>query len=249
MGVDAGTPPGLFDRIRQLVRDEVAKLLRSGLLRNASISEGGLTIRGGFLRLVAGAVDLFYVGPVAPNKADGTAQQGWIVRRADGTNVLFLRDAIPTDAGGALQQALNWYDRTGNVVLADDTNGGVGLARPWLSGGFGRTRFTDFGVGSTSATFETLWDQRISKQQPRLEVAYRASMDTSATTGETRVLVNGVQLGTTQAETFSVATHFIGPLAVAGNHMDDLLVEIQGRRTSTTGTLKVEPLYWKSRQT
>lgn len=248
MGVDAALPPGLFERIRSMITTEVAKLLRSGLLRSASIGEGGLTLRGGFLQMLFGDVQVLLVGPVTPRLPDGSPQLGLILRRADGSNVLDLYDADPTDAGGALQQALNWRDRLANVVLADDTNSGQGLARPWLSGQFARTRYEDMSVQTTSGTFETLWETRISKQQPRLEVAYRATMDTSGTTGQTRVLVNGTQLGTTQSATFLLNTYFIGPEAVGGNHMQDLVIEIQGRRSSASGALRVEALYWRGRQ-
>ena len=250
MGVDAATPPGLWERVRQIAQQEVAKLLRSGLLRNASISDGGLTIKGGFLRLLDKVlgVDLFYVGPVNPPRADGTPQQGWIVRRADGSVVLLLLDALPTDSGGALNQALNWFDRSRNVVLADDTDSGQGMARPHLNGGWSRTRFGDITVSTTSSSFETLWDTRLTKPQPKLEVWYRASMDTAGTTGEVRVLVNGQPFGAVQAQGFVLATQVVGPLPVAGDHMDTLVVEIQGRRSSASGALRVEPLPWFGRQ-
>ena len=252
MGLDAMTPPGLWERIRQMIRDEVGVLLRSGLLRNASISEGGLTIKGGFLRLLAtiagGSVELFYVGPVSPDKADGSPQQGWRVRRADGTVVLELFDAFPTDAGGALNQALNWRDRSQHVTFADDTNSGQGMARPWLSGGFARTRYTDFSISTTSSTFETLWDTYITHQQPRLTVMYRASMDTSGATGETRLLLNGNPIGAVGSESFSVVTRTVGPVVAPGDHMEVVHLEIQARCTSASGAVRVEPILWRGEQ-
>lgn len=242
MTAEAQLPRGWRGLVQKMIDDSIARFARSGFLRNASVTGGaGLTVAdGGAWRLTAAdGTEIFYVGPVDPPMPDGSPQPGVIVRRGDGTVVLMLYDVDPT----VFQQALNWYDRGGNVVLADDTASGQGLARPYIPGGFHRTRFADFTVTSTSATFETLWDARLPKQHPRLEVGYRASMDTAATTGEVRVLVNGVQLGATTAEAFLVATRFIGPAAVAGNHLDTLLVEIQGRRTSAGGALRVEPLY------
>jgi hypothetical protein len=136
MGVDAAMPPGLFDRIRQMIRDETGKLLRSGLLRNASISEGGLTIKGGFLRMlsaVTGGVTSFYVGPIAPALPDGSYQPGFLVSRNDGTAALLLWDPIP-DPGGpnGYAQFLGWYDRAGHAIVTDDTDSGTGIARPWI---------------------------------------------------------------------------------------------------------------------
>lgn len=250
MGVDANLPPGLFERIGQLVEQKLGQLLRSGMLRSASIGEGGLTIRGGFLRLrnAADTGDQFLIGAVDPPQPDGTPQPGWMVRRADGTLVLLLRDAFPVNGPGGVDQALTWLDRSGNTVLSDDTDSGQGLARPYVGGMFGRSRYADMTVSTASATFETLWETRITKQQPRLFVHYRATMDTAATTGETRVLVDGVELDTVETEGFSIAHRYaLGP--VAGAHMSDLIVEIQGRRTSATGQLRVEAYGWEGRQT
>lgn len=246
MPVDPATPPNLWERIRKLVQDEVGRLLRSGLLRSASIGEGGLTLRGGFLRMLFGDVNIVFVGPVGPALPDGTPQMGVVVRRGDGTTVLDLFDADTSD--GVLRQALNWRDRDGNTVLADDTNSGQGLARPWLTGGFYRPRFADMTTGTTSGTFETVWETRIAHQQPQLEVAYRATTDLSGATGETQVLVNGTRLGTVRSETFVLTTRYVGPEPVAGAHMSELHIEIQARRTSATGAVRVEPMWWRGRQ-
>jgi hypothetical protein len=242
MGAEAATPPGFWDRVRQIAADEVAKLLRSGLLRNASISEGGLTIKGGFLRLlsaVTGGFDTFYLGPVDPPRADGSPQQGWVVRRADGTIVLQLYDAFPTDSGGALNQALDWRDRGGNIVLADDTDSGQGIARPYVSGAFYRARNVDWPT-TTSPTFETIYRAKMPKQHPKLYVRAWGINTVAGATGEIRVMVNGAQLGTTQGTISGTVTESVfGPAAVAGAHMADLSVEIQARLASGTGAVQV----------
>jgi hypothetical protein len=247
MGVDAGTPPGLVDRIRQIAAEEVRKFARSGFLRNASISDGGLTIRGGFLRMLFGDVQLFYIGPVSPNLADGSPQQGWIVRRADGSTVLSMRDAFPEDDGGVLRQALNWYDRTGNSTFADDTNSGQGLARPYLPGTFYRSDYADW-VAVSGGTFVTKFRARMTKQQPQLYVRAWASNDTSGATGEVRILVNGTQWGPTRATAFSISEFEWGPLTVAGDHMSTLVVEMQARVASGAGAVRLEPSRLEGRQ-
>lgn len=239
MAQEAKVPASFWATVQKKIDDSVAKFARSGFLRNASISDGGLTIKGGFLQLIDKVlgVSLFYVGPVSPNKADGTPQQGWIVRRADGTIVLQLFDAFPTDMGGALNQALNWRDRAGNVVLADDTNGGVGLARPHLASAFYPTRTQDF-LKSTAAAFETVLRARVEKQQPKLYVEAWGWADASGTTGQIQVLVNGVALGTAQSvNNTAVGLFTFGPATVAGNFSDTLNVEIQVKRTAGTGNV------------
>lgn len=250
MTQEAAVPPGFWGRVQKMIDDRIADFARSGFLRNASITGGaGLTIKdGGRLALeTAAGVVLFEIGPVGPALPDGTPQQGWVVRRADGSGVLDLFDVDTSD--GVLRQALNWRDRSGNVVLADDTDSGQGLARPYLPGVFSRARYADWSVSTTSGSFETLWRAEVYHQQPRLSVAVNASMDTAATTGEIQVLVNGTQLAPSQAVTFSLSTLLFGPAPVQATHMSLLSVEIRGRRTSASGALRVEPLHLHGRQT
>lgn len=248
MSQEAAVPPGFWGRVQKMIDDAIASFARSGFLRNASITQGGLTIsNGGTLKLrSADDVDTFYVGPVTPALWDGSSQPGLLMRRNDGTLVLSLYDAFPTPGG--YSQALAWWDRSSNTIIADDTNSGQGIARPYIGGGFGRARYADMSVSTTSSTFETVWETRLYKQQPQLEVGFKATMDTTATTGEVRVLVNGTQIGPVKTQAFSIATQVVGPAPVQGAHMDYLTVEIQARRTSATGACRVEALYWTGRQ-
>lgn len=252
MGVDAGTPPGLWERIRSMIQTEVGKLLRSGLLRSASIGEGGLTLRGGFIRMRnrTDTANGFYFGPLNPALPDGTLQQGWIVRRDDGSTVLFLVDADVSD--GQVNQALNWYDRSGNPVLADDTDSGQGLARPYVPGVLYPARYDDFTTATTAATgeWETLLEAQIPKQQPKLQVVVRATMDTSGATGEVRVLIDGTPWGSVESVGFVIGTYgFGGAQPVAGTHMQGLVVQVQGRRTAGTGGVRAAGGFLQGRQT
>lgn len=250
MTQEAGVPPEFWGRVEQIAAREVAKQARSGSTRNASITGGRYTIKGGALVVEsADGAESVWFGPVTPTLPDGTYQPGMILWREDGSIALALYDPDPDPGGpGDYKQFLAIYDRAGNIVQSDDTDSGQGLARPFIGGGFARARFADWGVSTTSGTFETLWETRLYKQQPRLEVGYRASMDTAATTGEVRVLVDGVQLGATSSEAFAISTRIAGPGAIAGGHMQFVTVAIQARRTSASGALRVEPLYWTGRQ-
>lgn len=239
MTQEAGTPRDFWDRIQKMIEDAVAKLARSGMLRNASIAEGGLTIKGGFLRLmsaVVGGVETFYAGPITPALPDGSYQPGMIVRRNDGTVVLQLWDPIPSV--GDYSQFLAWLDRQGNAIFTDDTDSGFGIARPHLAHSFYPSRVQDFPT-TTSATFETIFRARVEKQQSNLFVQAWGATDTAGTTGEVQVTVNGTILGTVQTATSGVINGYnFGPAAVAGNFGDILNVEIQARRTAGTGNVQ-----------
>lgn len=250
MTQERATPPDFWERVRQIATDESAKSYRSAPLRNASITGGGgLRVgagskfvvqhpTGGTLML-AGIYDKSHVY----DREDGSYQPMFLMYRSDGTLAMSMLDS---GAGG--NQYLALWDRTGNAFVSDDTNSGQGMARPYLSGGFSAAKYQDFRYSTTSATFETVAHQYVTKQQPRLRVRVQASMDTSGTTGEMRVLVDGVQLGATSSEAFAIATRDFGPNAIGGTHMQSVHVEIQGRVTSGSGALRIEPLRWETLQ-
>jgi hypothetical protein len=244
---EAATPPGFWARVQQMIDTSVGKAMRSVSPRSASLSEGDFTIAGGTLKVLAADGDIsFWLGSITPALPDGSYQPGFILQREDGSTAAALYDPAPVP--GDYHQFFALYDRAGNIIVSDDTTSGQGIARPFVGSVFYRTRYADFAVSSTAAAFETLFTAILPKQHPRLEVGYRASMDTTGTTGEVRVMVNGVQLGTTSTEGFVVATRYTGSLPVAGGHMATLTVEIQARRTSATGALRVEPLYCLGKQ-
>jgi hypothetical protein len=244
---ETAVPPGFWARVQQMIDTSIGKALRSVSPRGTSLSEGDFTITGGTLKvLAADGGNSFWLGSILPALPDGTYQPGFILRREDGSLAAALFDPAP--AADGYHQFFALYDRGGNIIVSDDTTSGQGLARPFVGSSFYRTRFADFTAASTAAAFETLFTSIMSKQHPNLEVGYRASMDTTATTGEVRVMVNGVQHGATTTEGFGVASRYTGSLPVAGTHMSNLVVEIQARRTSATGVLRVEPLYCMGRQ-
>jgi hypothetical protein len=239
---EANVPPGWRGQIIKWIDERVAAFASSGFLRNARITGGaGLSIvDGGRIALVAAdGTTIFYVGPVLPRLPDDTRQPGWLVTRADGTRVLALYDADTSD--GVLRQALNWYDRAGNIVLADDTDGGQGLARPWVPGVWERARHTDWPL-VTSTSFETVYRAKMPKQNPRLFTSVWAWNDTGGATGEVRVMVSAAQLGSTVTTGNAAITEYsFGPAAVAGSHTGELTVEIQARIASGGGGLRIAP--------
>lgn len=251
MTQEGGTPLDFWARIQKMIDDAVAGLARSGMLRNASISDGGLTIKGGFLRLLTkavGGIEQFYIGPTGEILGNGEYQQFLRVRRADGSTVLRLWDAFP-DADGTLNQALSWLDRLGNVVVADDTDGGMGIARPYLPAVFYPSRSSDF-PSTNSAAFGAIHRAMMTKQQPKLFVSVWGFNDTAGATGEIRVMVNGVQLGSTVTTGNTAVTQYnFGPAVVAGDYMQELWVEIQARLVTGTGVVRVGAAWVDGRQT
>lgn len=247
MTQERAVPPEFWERVRKIAAEEAAKSYRSAPLRNASISEGGdLSVRGGAVRVYyrssQGGGNAVYFGDlVSGTDYVGT---GMLVEGPDGTDIASFSYNFADGSSTA-----NLHDEKNNIIVGNDSVSGQGLARPYVPmGGFFRAKYSDWTVQTTSATFETLWRGELLKQHPKLSVATNSSMDTSGSTGELRVLVNGVQLGTTATINFALTTTLFGPTAVDGSHMQLLAVEIQGRVASGAGALRVEPLHAIGRQ-
>ncbi|TFV91413.1 hypothetical protein [Blastococcus sp. CT_GayMR16] len=237
----APTPPGLLERILLEVDRRIAAFARSGFLRNATITKGGITIRNGFLRVqnAAGTVTQFFVGGISPTLPDGTPQPGMTLRREDGTLAMALYDPTPDPGSpGGFKQFLAIYDRSGNIIFSDDTESGQGHARPRVPLTFYRARSNDW-PQVTSTTFETVYRAKGDKQQPRLNIRVWGVNDSAGATGEVRVMVNGVQLGTTGATSSAIITEFLMVGAVAGSYGTNLVIEVQARMVAGAGGVRV----------
>jgi hypothetical protein len=263
MGLDAGTPPGLLERIRKITQEEVAKFARSGFLRNASITggqgltvkgDGGITIDGGKLRVrgLPGATpgatgdSTVYMGGITPAMPDGTLQPGLIVRREDGTISLAQYDPTPDPSvADGFNQFLALYDRAQSIVLADDTASGQGLSRPYVPIPVTRARYTDM-VAVTDSAFVNVFETPgvFHKVNARARADIRCTTDVSGTTGEVRVLVDGVQVGDTEPVDFLVTTKYIGPFVVPGNAYTAHSITVQARRTAGTGAVRLDAAVW-----
>lgn len=243
MGVDAALPPGLFERIRQMIRDEVGKVLRSGLLRNASISEGGLTIKGGFLRLVSavvGGTDTFYVGPVSPNLPDGSYQPGVIIRRNDGTVAMMLWDPLP-DSGDGYKQFLATYDRGQRIVFSDDTSSGEGHARPWIPLPIPQSTDVSKWPTTSATSWGTLAESFAVFQQPKVFWNATAIAD-AGTTAQVRLSINnGAILGPVHTVTGGTTTFMQDTITLpAGFYGSTWAVDVQAQVTGGAGAVHVQ---------
>jgi hypothetical protein len=121
-------------KLLKQMQQEIEALRTARSLENSFIGRGGVTIgddgaltvqdSDGHTVCIIGAL------PDEYNRADGSRQPGFAVYREDGSLAAILADV--NAAAPPYKQAWQVYDRAGNVVLADDTNGGLGLANPNL---------------------------------------------------------------------------------------------------------------------
>lgn len=247
MTQEAGVPQDFWGRIERMIENSVAKLARSGMLRNSSISGGGLTIKdGGSLQVLyptdmGGKIGVFFgkTNSAITGEYVGT---GFTVQNTDGKDIATFRSDVTSGNPVAVIR-----DAQENPVFSTNQNDGVGLLRPYLNNTAIPARYVDWTVSTTSATFETLFTAYGHKQHTGLLGMMNAAMDTAGTTGETRVMVNGVQVGSTVSHAFSTSTFYYGPGPVPGAWDDWLTIEFQGRRTSATGALRVGGAQWIGR--
>lgn len=168
-------------------------------------------------------------------RTGGIPQAGVSLYREDGTIAAFLGDANPTVP--PFKQSFQIYDRQGNVVVADDTNGGKGLANPYVGGGlFLADTNTARWPQTTSGSFLDIATGWYRAQNPRLSWDISMVCD-AATAGEVRLLVNGAQVSTTQTVGTSFIDWFGSRVALPGsvNIGDIVTVQLQARRTSGAG--------------
>lgn len=243
MTQEAGTPAGFWDRVEAAAERAVAKYIRAGLLNSSSISGGqGLRVGAGSKMVVQhpDGKTLLLVGIYDVNHTldltDGSYQPTYMLRRQDGSMAMSLYDPLP--GSGGYNQFLAWWDRTGHVIISDDTDSGQGLARPYLSG-VGYPAQPRHWPSTASGSYEVLYRARYAKQHPRLCVQAWGTTDTAGTTGQMQVMVNGVQLGATQSLNSTSVTEFVfGPTAVDGTFGQYLNVELQAQRTAGTGNVQ-----------
>lgn len=214
-----------------------------------TVADGALNVEGGDgVQVTAeGGISVFdqrtdksvvYIGSNV-NAANGVQQMVFEVWRDDGTQVLGMADngVVP---GHPHQQALQWWDRQGNIVFADDTVSGQGLATPWIPGG----GFVDYLAAPTavtnSATYTSIQIAQYYKQHPNVVVALVIRSDTG-TTGNVRLVdENGAAIGApiaVAAASFFIAQ--IGPAAVPGTWGLGKNLFIQAQRTGGTGNIGV----------
>lgn len=182
---------------------------------------------GSFRLRNALGVTMAYFGRLA---APVTAFGSVLLRSGGQTAIAVFNDGVqPTDTVAI-------YDSSGGQVFATDEASGEGLARPYLSSGLASLDSATYS-GTTSTTFTPLEGGYLHRTHPRLR--WRGLIRTDlATTGEYRLLVGGVQVGSTivaGADAFQYA-NIEGTWP--GSHYSQALVELQARTTSGVGFVR-----------
>ncbi|MFB6873772.1 hypothetical protein [Streptomyces sp. NPDC056323] len=226
---------------------EVKELRAARRLEAASVGAGGLRIvNGGRLSMDTPTgtrmVDVGQINNPAFNHADGTPQQGLFLKREDGTR-FFTCYAYPPS--GFETQAWSFYDRDNTVVLAEDTNSGTGLARPWIPLTAPTSSDTAVWPKTTAAGFTTIATSYNVKWQPKLRVfAHTAVVGTA--TGDVQFAINGSAWGSPVSAGAGLDVSDVIDGVEIG---EQFTLDVQARRLTGTGSIAAQVRMIYGRQT
>lgn len=233
----------LVRRVTDLER-QVRELQAGRRLEAATIGSGGITVKGGTLRaLYPDGGEAFLAG--LHHLASGTPVRGIVVRRPG--NVLSFWSFAREDGTGNSFWAL--FDRAGNIVVSDDAESGEGLARPWLPY-VGRPS-SDYvtPLSTTSGTFTPLWTYAGVRQHPRTTARLLVQTD-AGTTAEVQLrdTNNNTVVAGPEAVGASANTYVDLTGALTGPFSGFIKVDVEARRVSGTGSVRVVLVYAVGRQ-
>ena len=209
------------------LRQRIERLEAGSRAGYTAIDKGSLNIKSG--SLIVGDTATF--GDSTPRAA---------LYRADGT-IAFTIDG-PDD-----HQSVALFDANGNTIMADDAVAAQGLSRPWLPLQWQQSSTGVPTINTTSGTFTPLMSSTFFKQHPQVYVAVLAYCSDGTTAGQAQLMVaNSVQqIGTTQ--TIPAGYYgliYFGPAPVLGDHMSEIEIEVQVRRTAGAGSVGIR--VWSS---
>lgn len=242
--------PRSFDDLVSIIKDlqrRLRNLETANPLQAGQIGQGGITATNGgaFSVIDTDGHTVAIIGALPPafNRSDGSAQPGTIYYREDGTIAAALADLNPLTP--PYKQAWQNVDRSNNVIFADDTNSGFGLARPYIPAG----TFVSISVPTdttTSTSFTGLAWADVFQQHPKITAS--VLVQTSAgTTGEVRMTIVG---GPQVCSTLTVAAGIFGQVTLqpgawpAGTYAFDqrITMQLEARVTGGTGSIGVRAL-------
>ncbi|MGW4114829.1 hypothetical protein ACWEFJ_28475 [Actinosynnema sp. NPDC004786] len=225
----------VLNRKFQEVKEQIRKTLFG-----AVISRGGLLIKDGGELIVeteTGVVQ-FYLGEVVA-QTTGEVLRGLVMRRGDGTVILNTRVSL-VETG---KHVLAWLDQAQNVLISDNVGSPSGLARPYLATPAARAKFTSW-ESTTSAAYEELWHIRHFRQHPKVRGRIYTTTDAAGTTGDWRIRVADTgEILATGLVSFAQGPTNWGPVVLIGNHLSDITLIIEARRTAGTGSVRIEHTY------
>lgn len=215
---------------------------------------GGITVEGGGgVNILGGGsfslIDpatghtVVYLGIASIPDGSGRTQMVAYFTRDDGTAALQLADD-GTAPGHAHQQALQWFDRSGNITFSDDTVSGVGVGSPYTPEGVfnditGPTNTT------TSASFVAMQWADCYQQHPKVTAGVLVQTP-SGTAGQIRLTIGGSQIGSVVAvPSASFGEMVIAPGAWPGGSFafqQRVVVQLEARVVSGAGAIGVRGL-------
>lgn len=178
--------------------------------------------------------------PSAYNRSDGSTQPGIALYREDGSLAALLGDRNPMTP--PYRQAFQLLDRAGNIVVADDTNSGAGLAVPYV----GLDRPADMNTAMWPGTAETSWTPIAScylqRQNPGFAWSLYTVSDLPDTTGNVRITIDGTVIATSPDVTdFAVwAASYYWP--AGWTFQSTATLAIEAIRTAGTGNVRATTL-------
>lgn len=205
---------------------------------------GGLTINdGGSLNMTTSTGTIVLSGRRRDiPDGSGRVQQGFTLARDDGTVAFYVLD-LGIVPGHTHQQSWALLDRAGNVIVAEDTVSGHGIATPYIPAGF----FADITppTATTTSTLFTAMQWADSYQQHPKLTASVLVLTPAGTTGQIRMTVGGSQIGST----VTVPSGTNGQLTIPAGAWPGtfvfgqrLTVQLEARVTGGTGSIGVRAL-------
>jgi hypothetical protein len=143
--------------------------------------------------------------------------------------------ATQLDQGGSGRYFTAIHDWLGNQIFADDVQTG-GLARPYLEYPMVPAQLTSF-QQTNSASFVSLWIGEPEVQHPKMDWAINITDNGAG--GQLRMLIDGVQFGSTFNYTMGSPTFWTGRAAHGVTLLSSHKLEIQALRNTGTGSLFV----------
>lgn len=246
-GVDAllATIDELRQRVDGLQKQLTGLGIRIDPASNALIVDTGRGIRvvdtDGHVVAIIGALNPVY------NRTDGSAQPGFELYREDGSIAAFLGDFNATTP--PFKQSFQILDRTGHIVIADDTNSGLGLANPNLVFSTMVDSNLTTWPATSATTFTTIAYCWHYTQNPQVQWAIDYTGDTGVG-GQFRMMVSpdggagtAQQIGPTMTQptngSFGQWDYYGGyPFTLAPSDVGSYMYfELQARVTAGTGKL------------
>lgn len=223
----------LVARIKRL-ENEIATLKRGTTLSNSVLSRGSMEVQtdsGQVLQRI-GAIPF-----------GGSTVQGIASYRANGSVASIVWD---TPTGGGFWA---FYDEAENVVVSDDTVSGVGLARPYLQySSMPSTSVVTPPQSTTSGTFQALHRCHGQRWQPWIRT-YLIVQSDAATTGEVQLAIGGVAITAAPTPILAAANAYqVVDAQLPGEFMDFFAVDVEARRVSGAGAIRIGLAFVSGRQ-